>query len=254
MGYGDALMDSGAARVAQLTDPRKVRIMLGHRLVWNEIWDNNPRIATPDAKGDFQIIYGRDQLNNMRPYHSAKSETKWTYNLDFRPHVGEIYFSAGEKRYAYSYKPQIIIEPNIKTKASPNKQWPLSNWKLFVRMAREAGFALFQVGPHGTRTIDGARLIVTQNFRQACAVLANARAYVGHEGGLHHAAAALGIPGVVIFGGFTPVELTGYALHRNLGVSLGDACGMRIPCDHCRKAMNEIEPELVLQNLKGVLQ
>jgi len=109
------------------------------------------------------------------------------------------------------------------------------------------------LGGKGTHPLQHATLIPTEDFRLACAVLARARAYVGHEGGLHHAAAALGIPGVVIFGGFTPVELTGYAIHHNLGVSLAAACGMRMPCAHCAAAMADITPERVLRELAAVL-
>lgn len=254
MGLGDALMDSGAARVAQRRDPRKVRILLGQRLIWSEVWDNNPRIARNQEVGNFQIIYGRDPATNMRPYHLAKSDRQWTYNLKFRAEVGEIYLTAHEKASAGKLSPHIIIEPNIKPKASPNKQWPLTSWLEFSRLAREHGFRLFQIGASGTKVIEGASLIITPSFRAACAVLGTAKAYVGHEGGLHHAAAALGVPGVVIFGGFTPVELTGYSIHRNLGASLGDACGFRIPCAHCMDWANKITPEMVLANLKEVVK
>jgi ADP-heptose:LPS heptosyltransferase len=97
------------------------------------------------------------------------------------------------------------------------------------------------------------RLIVTEDFRTACAVLARAKAYVGHESGLHHAAAAVGVPGVVIFGGYTPIEVTGYPMHRNLGASMEDACGSRQPCDHCAAWMERITPEQVLAELKSVI-
>ena len=223
---------------------------------WDAMWENNPRLAKPDEVGDFQILWGRDPVTNMRAYHTGKSQDRWFYNLDFRPEPGEFYFATYEKNFAKSFDtpPEIVVEPNIKPKASPNKRYPWDRWQEFAYMATAAGFKLYQLGPAGTRTLTGVRLIETATFRQAASILSRARAYVGNEGGMHHAAAALGIPGVVVFGGFTPVELTGYPIHRNLGVSLSDACGMRIHCEHCDAEMAKISPEQILENMRGNLR
>lgn len=246
-------MDAGAARVAQLKDPRKVRILLGSRLIWSEIWDLNPRLAGPKDDGDFNVVYGRDPVTDMRAYHTRKSQERWQYNLDFRPHPGEIYFSTIEKNFSNLFSPHIIVEPNLKRKASPNKDWGWDRWQEFAYLAAAVGISLQQLGPVGTKTLNGVRLLVTPSFRQACAVLARAKAYVGHEGGMHHAAAALGIPGIVIFGGYIAVETTGYPIHRNLGVHVGDACGMRVPCEHCAAEMQKITPAHLLSELRGLL-
>lgn len=254
VGIGDAIMDSGAARTAQRNDPRKVRVMLGQRYIWNDIWRGNPRIQQPGECGDVQIIYGRDPVTNMRPYHKRKSDEKWTYNLSFRPEVGEIYLSEQEQAFAARIHPDILIEPHIKSGASPNKQWGLENWKELVNLLKRDGYFIAQMGPIGTRPMQHVEMIQTPTFRSACAVMAHCKGFVFPDGGGHHAAAAMNIPGVVIMGGFTPVELTGYCMHRNLGVSLGDACGMRVKCPHCAKEMAKITPELVLQQLKEVIR
>lgn len=247
------MLDSGMARIAQLKDPRKVRILLGQRLIWSEVWDNNPRIAGREEHGNFNIVYGRDPVSNMRPYHVGKTQERWNYNLRFRPEVGEIYLTDEEKAFGARFAGRVIIEPHIKSGASPNKQWGAQRWDALAALCRKGGIHLTQMGPVGTRPMSNAELIATPSFRLACAVLARAKAFVSGEGGVHHAAAALGVPGVVIFGGFTPVELTGYPIHRNLGVSLGEACGMRVPCEHCAAAMNAITPEQVFGELRGIL-
>ena len=61
-----------------------------------------------------------------------------------------------------------------------------------------------------------ARSLTCPSFRHALAILERARLYVGGEGGLHHGAAAVGVGGVVLFGGFVPPLVTGYAVHANL--------------------------------------
>lgn len=253
MGIGDNIMASGAAREARKNDPRKVRIMLGQRFIYDDIWRWNPNIQQPGEACDVQILYGRDPITNMRPYHKRKSEERWTYNLDFRPILGDIYLTQGEENFAAQHHPDVIIEPHIKSGASPNKQWGNHHWQEFVLLAKREGIRLSHMGPIGTRPLQYVELITTPTFRCAVAVMKNAKAVVLHEGGLHHAAAAINKPGVVIFGGFTPIELTGYACHHNLGVSLGDACGMRHPCKHCEAEMAKITPDEVLHKLKEVL-
>jgi ADP-heptose:LPS heptosyltransferase len=91
----------------------------------------------------------------------------------------------------------------------------------------------------GAVKIAGAKLARTPTFRHAMAVLARASLYIGPEGGLHHAAAAVGIPAVVIFGGFIPPSVTGYATHINLTGGAA-ACGSLKPCEHCKAYMDVI--------------
>lgn len=253
MGLGDEIMVTGRARVLQQTDPRKVRVIYRGQQRWSPIFDHNPRIAGMSERGDFQELraFGTD---NNRPYHTGKTLTQWSYNLAFRPDIGELYFSDQERDFGLRHPGLIIIEPHIKPGASPNKQWGIERWHALSQAMRSAGLTPVQIGPSGTRCLPCVDLVETPSFRHACAVIANARACVLPEGGLHHAAAALNVPAVVIFGGFTPVELTGYPMHRNLGVSLGDACGMRVSCPHCAEEMGRIKPVQVLEHLRALLK
>lgn len=254
MGWGDELMAAGQARRAQEADPRRRRVQILDqygRARTNPIWDGNPRIAPARVPGEARGDYLRVRNGpNCRPYHLEKRPDRWIFNPGFRPDAGEIYFSDEERAFASSVSPQIVIEPTLKDRAPVNKQWPAAYWTRFVALAGVEGLELVQLGPAGTRPLPGVSWILTPDFRRACAVLARARAYVGHEGGLHHAAAALGVRGVVIFGGFIPVEVTGYPIHRNLGVSFADACGTRVArCAHCEREMARITPEEVLAAL-----
>jgi ADP-heptose:LPS heptosyltransferase len=86
----------------------------------------------------------------------------------------------------------------------------------------------------------------------AAATLSRARAAVLPEGGLHHAAAAVGVKSIVIYGGYISPQQTGYNLHENIFTG-GEPCGMRIPCRHCEKAMASIAPEMVMEKLKKIM-
>jgi ADP-heptose:LPS heptosyltransferase len=95
--------------------------------------------------------------------------------------------------------------------------------------------------------------VVTHSFRDALGVLSLARLYIGPEGGLHHAAAALGIPAVVIFGGFNSPKSTGYPWQSNITGSSGEPCGSVAACWHCRDAMASITVERVLEAARAEL-
>lgn len=251
MGIGDEIMVTGQARRLQQHDRRRVKVMYDGRPGWHEVFAGNPRIARPGDKGSFQPLVARQA--GLRPYHSAKAKTHWTYNLAYRPDAGELYLTPAERAFGDRYADRVVVEPHIKPLASPNKQW---GWGRFVELSRlllAAGLPVAQLGAPGLEALPGVERIETPDFRHAAAVIGRARVCVLPEGGSHHAAAALGAPAVVIFGGFTPVELTGYPGHRNLGASLDQACGMRVPCDHCKKWMARITPEQVADEARRLL-
>lgn len=244
-------MTTGHCRLLQQKDPRKVKLEYGKRL-WNAIFDHNPRIAGLDEVGDFQIFRPRE--NGLRPYIKSKSVQKWTWQ-EYKPPAGEIYLQPDELEFAEPYAPEVVIEPTVKTGASPNKQW--GHWQILVFLMRKHGFKPVQLGPAGTRWIPGVKFVETPTFRKACAVLARSKYAILHEGGMAHAAAVMGLPSVVIMGGYIGPGAIGYDMHRNLFVStevhpLG--CGMRIPCKHCTDAMAKITPEQVLHELRQLEQ
>lgn len=243
MGFGDELIVSGQARVLQQTDPRKVRVVF-ERPKWNLVWNGNPRIARPSETGDFQTLVAR--ANHLRPYMASKTSQRWTWK-EFRPPPGEIYFTEQEQTFGRSHSGRVILEPTIKQGASPNKNWGWVRWNKLAWILGKRGVRVTQLGPLGTPLLEGAEHVVTNDFRSAAAVLANARAAVLHEGGLHHAAAAFGIPAVVIFGGFISPAVTGYESQESIFTGEGLGCGMRVRCDCCKTAMSKIAPESVAE-------
>lgn len=249
MGVGDEIMAAGQARRLQALDPRKVRIVYrGMVPRWNEVWLHNPRIAQPSDLGDFQIL---ENGPGCRPYIKEKTAQQWVWR-DWDCPKGEIYLTLQEVAFGEHYQDRVIIEPHLKRKASPNKDWGILNWVRVAELMRRAGIRYAQLGPRGTRILEGAEHIVTDTFRQAAAVLANSVACVVPEGGLHHAAAALGIPAVVIYGGFISPKQTGYEDQVSIFTG-GSPCGMRIPCSHCAKAMSQIKPDRVFHELERLL-
>jgi ADP-heptose:LPS heptosyltransferase len=249
VGIGDELMVTGLVRERQATDPRRVLIEYEKgRPRWCELWDRNPRIAKAGQLGDFQTLRPRE--NYLRPYCSAKSEKQWTWKA-YRPPVGEIYFAPHEKAFGKLNEKKILFGPSLKHGASPNKQWGVERWmKLALLLAGSGDLA--QCGVEEQYSLPGVSFIPT-TIRQAAALVASARLVICGEGALHHIAAAVGTPAIVIYGGYISPESTGYdgqvAFFRGGGLG----CGMRVPCAHCAAAMASITPEEVAEAARGIL-
>jgi ADP-heptose:LPS heptosyltransferase len=253
MGWGDELIVTGIARRMQEQDRRKLRIVYeGRGSKWCELWNGNPRIARRGERGNFRTLRARS--NGLRPYMAAHSPRQWTWKR-YAPPVGEIYFTDAERQFGARHRGRLIVEPNLKKTASLNKDWGWARWVALGHLLHARyGIRLTQLGPIGTRLLPGAEHVVTPSIRQAAAVMATARAAVLPEGGLHHLAAAVATPAVVIYGGYISPAVTGYPQQVGFFTGEGLGCGMRVPCVHCRDAMAAIEPSPVLESLSGVLE
>lgn len=244
-------MAGGLARAKHAETGKRVRILDRHGGVrTHPLWDDLDYIVRPGYNGDcVELVNGP----GARPYITEKHADRWVFDRAYRAAAGEIKLYPGELDAAIKARHYVIVEPHLKRRASPNKDWGWTRWSRLVFELQERGIKVAQIGPAGTPLLSGVRFIETPTFRRACAVLAQARASVLPEGGLHHAAAALGKRAVVLFGGYIGVETTGYAAHVNLGASVDDACGMRVPCAHCKAWMERIDPGTVLKHIQEML-
>jgi hypothetical protein len=277
MGYGDALMMTAEASVLHRRAGLPVAIGDGRGpLRWNaidlEIGFRNPIFAW---ELDGSPVAWLANYSGHRPYHDharmredfalarpaepfslsvRDPRLPWRYSAwrvrDVGP--GRLVLTAEEVAAAVAALVRagvrgrfVVIEPTVKPAATPNKAWDMSRYQI-VATALSARIPLVQLGRLAPeQQLDGVRQISTASFRAACAVLTLADGYLGPEGGLHHAAAALGVPAVVIFGGFISPSTTGYAEHVNLFTG-GEPCGQRVACAHCAEAMARITPEQVI--------
>lgn len=245
MGMGDEVMASGhARRLHQQTGKRVVIVDRDRRPRWSEVWDHNPIIARERADDTVDLQHAP----GVRPYLTgwdARTRT-WSFNHDYRAVdlVGEIWLTPDERKRAAALVPApfVLIEPNINPKNSVNKQWGADKWQQLVDGLPQIRWLQLDTG--GPVKLQGVAMAKVPTYRDACAVLDRAQFYVGPEGGLHHAAAALGKRAVVIFGGFVSPRTTGYDTHINI---VGDpvACGRMNYCGHCERAMQNIAVETV---------
>jgi ADP-heptose:LPS heptosyltransferase len=139
----------------------------------------------------------------------------------------------------------VMIEPTTKV-PDGNKAWLWDRWQAVARTRSD----FVQCGPADAPRLTGVEFVET-TFRNAAAVLSGCRAFVGPEGALHHAAAALDVPAVVLWSEFISPDVTGYASQINIRHA-GPACGSRVPCESCKRSMEAITVQEVVENLREV--
>jgi len=217
------------------------------------VWQGNPYVANESALQKAGLPWEGPTIVNgpgRRPYYESFTRSagvkfsKWRA----RDMPGRLYLDEDEEAYGRSVLgrlgPFTVVEPNLNKMANPNKQW--GKWKQLVKHLPGAVVQLSQEGPR----LPGVVFCQPPTFRKASAVLKYAKTRILPEGGLHHAAGALRLPAVVIFGGHTSPENTGYAWHENLYSPDGSPCGKWEPCAHCREAMAGISVDSVLEAVK----
>lgn len=252
---------AGEAQVVYDADPSKrVAICDLHGDVrWHDLWDGNPIIAKPDDVAAGEAVHRITNGVGCRPYavnpwsrQSGITFTDWRA----RDHRGRIYLTEQEHAVGRQIREEIgpywVVEPSLSAQSNPNKQWP---WRNFVQVTEPGGPQWLQMIHTDSIPLGFPKLIWGQTFRVACGILAHADGYLGTEGGLSHAAAALGIPAVVLFGGCMSVETFGYPEHVNLADNGPESpCGRWLPCPHCQAAMAAITVPAVAQAVESVRQ
>lgn len=259
MGIGDNIMATGLARGAKERG-RRVALGDGTRIIWDGnseiVFRGNPNLARPGEERspdiDWVSFYKGNRLYNRQ---DAKNK-RWIWE-PFRPKPGEFFLSRAERDIAEATEPGfILVEPNVPWQkgCAPNKDWGFEKYQEVVnQLSTEYSVCQFAPRSPKDRVLAGAYVFPAGDFRTAVARLSRAALYIGTEGGLHHAAAAVNIDAVVIFGGFVAPFATGYEYHENL-TGGADACGnYELACPHCRQALDAISVDEVVEAAKGKL-
>lgn len=242
-------MATGLARGAA---GRGRRVAFGDktRIIWDQnseiIFRRNPNVAKPGSERDPDLQW--IPFHKGHRMYNRQDGRRWIWNLEFKAVPGEVFFNPSEIRNGARFGGGfVLMEPDVPTwkSVAPNKDWGRKNYQAVADKLKAEGLRVVQFRyPKSGAPLTGVDQLKTLDFRDSLAILKNAALYVGPEGGLHHGAAAVGRPAVVLFGGFIPPSVTGYETHTNL-TGGAEACGALHPCGHCRDAMRKISVEEV---------
>lgn len=252
MGIGDDVIATGMAAGA-FARGKRIAFGDGKTIRWGPyskmIFKNNPNIAPPGSERAIDIEW-ISYYKGRRIYNSA-SRDRWIWNYDFKVKPGELFFDESEKWCGDIPDNLVLIEPNVPNKpCGPNKQWPVERFRALVKALTDLGLDVRQFGYGGPHRVCDE--LITKTYREAASLLDRCLFAVLPEGGLHHAAAAVDTPAVVLHGGFTPPAVLGYDCHVNL-TGGATACGSFNECKHCREAMNAITVDTVVTACEGFI-
>ena len=255
MGFGDALIAAAQAQEYFAQDPERGPIVMmsgAGKVRWNPVWLHNPVIWVPGSN----VIPHRNLKTGggYLPYlqHPYSTETGWRFtNWRVRDHRPNYYLQESERWPGEAMRdrlgPFYILEPTADRK-HVNRRPLRAFWDSLATELQHVmpipGVQLLHAQAEYLR--GGFTPYVHEEFRQAVAMLAAADLLITTEGGLAHAAAAVGTPAVVLWGGNVSVDNLGYPEHVNL-VDDGPRtpCGTLVECDHCAAAWARLNPSVV---------
>jgi hypothetical protein len=234
MGYGDYLMLVGKARYIRSVTQKNIKFTSRESessRYYQEVIFNNP----------YMILEKNN--DNKIPVINIARNFLFTLNLKgekvyLPPTPGEIFLTDKERSKVNSVashineiakgRPKIFVNFNVKRSERVNgtiEDYP--NYinrqpsKLFInRLIREIkeDCLIIKSTFEDNVSEDECYVLPSVTFRELVGLCGFFDAYLGTEGGSHHAAAAANLRGVVLMGAWAPPDRVGYALHYNLAI------------------------------------
>ena len=269
MGYGDDIMVTGEVKNLKKEDPdTKFIIGDGSKSWWSNIFFGNESIIHIDQIKDYKKVVWLDNYPGHRPYriyNASNHKEKYTWNNNYEAKRGEIFFSNEElentnilfnniKSKFGSKKKIVHIEPNIKKSTGYiNRDWGFEKWQSVVNELKDK-ILFIQTSFNNQKILKNVLNINNTNFRIACSLMSKTHLFIGAHGGMSHAAAALNLKAVVIFGGFINPKTLGYSIHKNIYIDdILSPCGSKYECNHCKKCLESIKVKNIIYEIENIL-
>lgn len=253
MGIGDEIIATRHALDLSSKAKRMVTILDQNGMQrTHDIWRHLPFLANMPTRNTISMVMD----SSCRPYvhHERSTFERWAFKEEYRVSPGVINFTTEEVEEAAELGEYVILEPTVKGPMQLNKVWPILDWQDLVDQARDVPWVQLVYHEKQIR-LKHVQVINVSSIRMWLKYVVNAMAVVTTEGGLHHAAAALGVPAVVLFSGFINPRIMGYNLiqHTNICHNMhtkpDESCGARRQCHYCERSMRAINSEEVRQAL-----
>lgn len=261
-GWGDALLLNTV--LYHLGEKTRSKSWVGTNK--REIYRGNPHVGTlPFTHPDVLIQFGR-LLKAVRAVRSVEyvgyadkcPPSKHLMGLfadrvglDFIPDKPLLFISQKEKRSVplpLSRKPWVAIQSDGYSQWTTNKNWGSSKFEAVARALAQR-YSLVQLGVASDPALSvDLNLCGKVSAREAAVVLGSCKRFIGQEGYLMHAAAAVEVPSVIIYGGFIAPWQSGYPQNVNLYNPVPCApCWLTTPCPNARVCLEEITVNNVLE-------
>jgi ADP-heptose:LPS heptosyltransferase len=159
-------------------------------------------------------------------------------------YINDFLLSMGSKDY-------ITVEPHTKDEYTVNKTYPFKKWQNIVDEISKH-ITVVQIGQKTDKILEGCiNATGSSTFREAAAIISESCLFIGPEGGLMHAANAVGIESVIVITGFIHPRMTCYPENTNIWIGKSHGpCGLKILCDICKKECDEHSPDIIIESIK----
>lgn len=207
----------------------------------------------------FQPHYGRlNPCTMYEPLHSTRLMAGMmgvsVAESEVKP---ELFLTTREKAWA-ARRLRDLPKPSIAVHAVSSKaikDWPIRRWEEFIASLDRG--SVIQVGSRQEPKLAGAADFRGLSIRQSFSILSQADAVVAIDSSIAHAAAAVDVPSVVIFGPSTP-QIWGYRSNENVYLNYGCSPCVDLlrhdPCPFGNGCIGGITVEMVREALANVLR
>lgn len=151
----------------------------------------------------------------------------------------------------------ITIDPHTKDEYTVNKRYPFDKWQNVVDEVRKnLGIEVVQIGSPTDQILKGVTdLTGKTSFRQAAAIISHSLLHAGPEGGLMHAANAVGIKSVILITGFLHPRMTCYEENSNIWIGEPHGpCGMKVECSQCKQECEDHDEKEIFEEISRMLK
>jgi hypothetical protein len=173
--------------------------------------------------------------------------------VELRP---EMFIPENEKAGLPAGSGTIAVQSSVLSARYPayNKQWPPQRMAEVV-MRLKSDHEVVQVGATDDPLLPGVVDFRGRPVRAVAALLSRCALFVGLEGFLSHLARAVDCRSVIVYGGYSSPEETGYSCNENLYTSLPcSPCWEPTACPYGRKCMDDISADDVISAVHRVLR
>lgn len=269
-GVGDAILLTPALRKLKQNRPSDRLIVYCEKPSHLEVLKNNPYVnslrmltrITALSLRLFRRPVRVAPLGNMRPgilYDVHASHIIGSLiGITLDNTKPELYLTDREEALAKAMLEK-VAHPRIAIHTTSNftsKNWMQSEWAALV--GRNTGYRFVQIGGANEKLVEGAVDMMGTPLRVAFALIGACDALVGVDSAMAHAATAMGIPSVVLFGASSS------AVYGHIGnIALSANSDVRCPpclellfeadCPFDNKCMRAINAEVVSRALESLL-
>jgi hypothetical protein len=206
--------------------------------------------ATRAAKNVIHVDYYQEGRVPQKHILHLLSERLGLQAIPSKPAVFLNKLELAERSLPSSTKPWIAIQSTGNSRWTDNKNWGVQNFNCVVKLLADQ-FSFVQIGSQGDPALEGVlNLTGKLTQRQVFLILKQCEYFVGQVGFLMHAAAAMDVPSVIIYGGFEAPWQSGYTKNVNLYSPVSCApCWLESKCPHDKMCMTSIQQSQVVQSL-----